>query len=396
MQRVYLDNNATTRLDPRVLTAMMPWLAERYGNPSSIHGPAREARAAVHAARRTIADAIGAGQDEVYFTATGTEAANLAVLGLARAARERGDHVITSSVEHPAVLEAADLLETEGFRVTRLPVDSEGAVSAADVEGAIEDSTVLVSIMAANNEVGTLQPVDAIGKITTARSIPFHSDAVQRFGKATIDVATLHVDALSVSAHKIHGPKGIGALYLRRGVPWTRVLAGGEQEGGRRPGTENVAAIVGFAEAVKLACGPEAGADRQRVQNLAAWFLDAIRERIDGVTLNGAATNRLANTLSLSFEGTDAESLAINLDLEGISVSSGSACSSGSVEISHVLRAMRLEESRARAALRFSLSRETTQEELQQVVDVIAASVARIRASRSSSAVDTRTPKPRE
>ncbi len=394
MNRVYLDNNATTRLDPAVLEAMLPWLTDRFGNPSSIHGPAREARAAVHAARRPLADAIGADQDEILFTATGTEAANLAVLGIARAGRERGDHVITSAVEHPAVLEAVDLLEAEGFRVTRLPVDAHGAVAVDDVERAIDDATILVSIMAANNEVGTLQPVEAIGELARERGVPFHSDAVQRFGKAPLDVATLHVDALSVSAHKIHGPKGIGALYLRRGTPWTRVLAGGEQEGGRRPGTENVAAIVGFATAASLACASDAVLHRERIEGLASDFLAALRDRIDGVELNGPATNRLANTLNVSFAGTDAESLAINLDLEGVSVSSGSACSSGSVEISHVLRAMRLEESRARSALRFSLSRETTRDELLHVVDVIEASVARIRTSRTSSGAEAGTPKP--
>jgi len=379
MHRIYLDSNATTPIDPEVASAMAPWLGAHFGNPSSVHAHGRQARAALVDARVRIASALGASPEEILFTSGGTEADNLAFVGIARARAGRGPrHVVVSAVEHAAVLEPAEGLEREGFEVTRLAVDALGRVDPGALAGAIRDSTVLVSVMTANNEVGTVQPIADLARIARARGIPFHTDAVQALGKLPVDVDTPPVDALAVSAHKIHGPLGAGVLYLRRGTPILPLARGGGQEGGWRPGTENLPAIVGMARAIELAAERRTR-DAPAIDRLARRFLAKLRAEISGVALNGPEEGRLPNTLNLSFEGAEAPALVVSLDLEGVSVSAGSACSSGAIEISHVLGAMGLSEARARSAVRFSLSRDTTWVELDEAASKIARVVARIR-----------------
>jgi cysteine desulfurase len=378
MEPIYLDNNATTRLDPAVLAAMEPYLRDRYGNPSSVHALGRAARAAVRTAREEVAGAIGAAPEDIVFTSGGTEADNLAIFGIARAAGPARRRVVTSSIEHPAVLEAAERLEREGHDVIRLPVDGQGRVRPDDLANALRGDTALVSIMFANNEVGTIQPIRELARIAHARDVPFHTDAVQALGKTPIDVDTLDVDALTLSAHKIHGPVGVGALFLRRGTPFEPTIVGGGQEGGRRPGSENVASIVGMGTAASLARSRLAS-DPHRVRDLAERFLRKLRATVDGIELNGAPRDRLSNCLNLSFEGVDAEALVVSLDLAGVCVSAGSACSSGTLEISHVLGAMGLSPERARTAIRISLSRDTKWVELDQTISHLERSVTRIR-----------------
>lgn len=382
MNRLNLDNNATTTLDPRVLAAMMPYLADHSGNPSSIHASGRSAGAALHAARRMVAGAMGAAdQDEVVFTSGGTEAINLAVLGIARARADRGRHVITSAIEHEAGLQAAHLLEAEGFRVTTVGVDERGVIDVAALEHGITPETTLISIMTANNETGAVQPLATVSAIARRHDALVHTDAVQAFARIPFNVQTPHVDAASVSAHKIHGPKGVGALFLRSGTPWRPAFGGGGQEGGRRPGTENVPAIVGFARAVELAM-----ADRDetadRMKRLVSAFIDHLTGSLDNVTNNSRAAVQLPNTVNLSFLGADSESVLIGLDLAGIEVSAGSACASGSLEPSHVLRAMRLPDAQLRSSVRFSICRDTTAADLERAADSVRQCVMRIRAVR--------------
>lgn len=375
--RVYMDHAATTPVDPRVLGAMLPYFAEQAGNASSLHRFGQEARAAVEQARREVAAAVGARPAEIVFTSGATEADNLAVLGTALAAQARGRHIVTSAIEHHAVLEACRALEAEGYEVTYLPVDGRGLVDPDDVRRALRPDTVLVSVMAANNEIGTLQPVAEIGRIARERGVPFHTDATQVVGALPVHVDDLCADLLSMSAHKRYGPKGVGALYVRTGAPLRRIQHGGSHERGRRGGTENVPGIVGFGAALRIAC-EEMDAERAR---LVALRDRMIREAlaIPGAHLNGDPARRLPNNVHLSFEGTDSQSLVIGLDLHGVAASSGSACTSGSLEPSHVLVALGLPAELAAGAVRLTLGRGTTEAEVAAALAALREVVAGLR-----------------
>ena len=373
---IYLDYNATTPLGPKVLDAMRPYLERHFGNASSIHAAGREARAAIDDARDRIARVLGAKSHEIVFTSGGTESDNLAIIGLARALAERGKHVVTCATEHHAILHACDFLEKrEGFRVTRLPVDARGHIDLQQLRDAIDDGTTLVSIMSANNETGTLHPVAEISAICRERGALFHSDAIQSFGKEPL--AARDFDALSLAAHKFHGPKGAGILFLDSGISIERLQHGGSHENERRAGTENVAAIVGMAHAAELAMR-DIDAERARQAALRDRLWQGISEAFPAAVMNGDPVARLANTLNVSFPGLDGESLLINLDLAGICASSGSACMVGSIVPSHVLLAMGAPTELARAAVRFSLGKETTAEEIETAIQRFPAIFARL------------------
>ena len=363
---IYLDYNATTPLAPEALAAMRPFLERHHGNPSSIHAAGREARAAIDEARDRLAHLLGAKPHEIIFTGGGTEADNLAVLGLARARAAQGRHIVTCATEHHAVLQACEHLQKrEGFRVTWLPVDASGRVDLAQLADALTAATTLVTIMTANNETGTLQPVREIAAACRARGILFHTDAIQSFGKEPL--ALRDCDALSLAAHKFHGPKGAGLLFLRGGLPLERLQHGGSHENERRPGTENVPAIAGMARAAELALAAMDG-ERPRQASLRDRLWEGIRELFPAAVRNGSTEYTLANTLNVSFPGLDGESLLINLDLAGICASSGSACMVGSIQPSHVLLAMGAAPELAAATVRFSLGKETTADEIEQTL----------------------------
>lgn len=378
-KRIYLDHNATTPLDPRVLQAMGPYLQGAFGNPSAVHTFGREARAAVEQARESLAELLGTtDKDEVVFVASGTEADNLALTGVAFAYRERGRHLITSAVEHPAVLETCHFLERQGFQVTSLPVDHQGMLDPTDLVRAIRSETILVSVIHANNETGVLFPLAEIAAITRGRGILLHTDAVQSFGKVPLAVKDLGVDLLSLSAHKIYGPKGVGALYIRRGVRLHPLIRGGHQERGRRAGTENVPGIVGLAAAARLICAAMEE-EAERLRGLRDRLEAALCSRIEGVKVNGHPTLRLPHTLNLTFEGVEAQSLVAALDLEGIAASAGSACNVGSLRPSHVLQAMGLPREQVEGSIRFSLGRLTTEEDIDTVIGLLPAMIGRLR-----------------
>ncbi|HID12042.1 MAG TPA: cysteine desulfurase NifS [Candidatus Latescibacteria bacterium] len=379
MRRIYLDYAATTPVHPEVVRTMLPYLTERYGNPSSIHAFGQEAKTAVEEARGQVADLIGAKPEEIVFTSGGTEADNFALKGVAYALRKRGDHIITSSVEHHAVFEACKFLEKEGFKVTYLPVDRYGMVDPEDVHRVITDKTILVSVMHANNEVGTIQPIAEISKIAHERGAYFHTDAVQTAGHIPVDVEELGADLLSMSAHKLYGPKGVGALYIRKGTRIASFVHGGEQERGRRAGTENVSGIVGFGKAAEIA-KRECETETRRLSELRDRLIEGLLERIDHINLNGHPTSRLPNNVHVSIEFVEGESMLLNLDLEGIAASTGSACSSGSLEPSHVLLAMGLSHELAHGSLRFTMGRWTTEEDIDRVLEVLPEVVAKLRA----------------
>ena len=368
MNRIYMDNAATTAVAPEVLEAMLPYFTEIYGNPSSIHGTGRDARRVVDAARRQVANAIGAQPQEIYYTAGGSESDNWAIKGAAFARQAKGNHIITSAIEHHAVLHTCQWLEKRGFEVTYLPVDEFGRVSVSDVEKAITDKTILISIMAANNEIGTLQPIAEIGKIAKEKKILFHTDAVQAVGAIPIDVNELNVDMLSMSAHKFHGPKGIGALYIRKGVRVDTFMHGGAQERGQRAGTENLPGIVGMGKAIELATANLAE-NAERETRLRDRLIDGILSTIPDTRLNGHRTQRLPNNVNISFRYVEGEALLLRLDLAGIAGSSGSACTSGSLDPSHVLLAIGLPHEIAHGSLRLSLGTETTDEEVDYVLE---------------------------
>ncbi|WP_025847100.1 cysteine desulfurase family protein [Brevibacillus agri] len=374
---LYFDHAATTPVHPRVLAAMTPYLTQVFGNPSSVHAAGREARKALEQARDAIASFMDADPQSLIFTSGGTEADNMAVIGGAMAQRERGRHVITTQIEHHAVLHACEYLEQAGFEVTYLPVDKTGSVRLEDVKQAVRPDTVLVSIMYGNNEVGTIQPIEEIGVFLQEKGIIFHTDAVQAFGVLPIRARQLPVDMLSVSAHKINGPKGVGALYLGRKVPVSPILHGGSQERKRRAGTENLAGIVGFAEATKVAT--EEMADRVAKYEQMKAAMRAIWEEA-GIAfhVNGHPTNVLPHILNVSFPGVHTETMLMNLDLARIAAASGSACTSGSLELSHVLVAMQLEDEIARSAIRFSFGITNTVEEARQAAQTVAQIVNRL------------------
>jgi len=377
--RVYLDHNATTPLHPEVLAAMLPYLTDRFGNASSLHAWGQEARSALERARTTIARALGSGdKDAVVFTAGGTEGDNLALLGAAAAAQSRGRHLIVSAVEHHAVLHTAAHLARRGYEVTHLPVDAQGLLDPDELRRAIRPDTILVSLMHGNNETGVLLPIAEAGRICRERDVPLHTDAVQSFGKLPVNVDALGVSLLSLSAHKLGGPKGVGALFIRRGTKMQPLLHGGAQERSRRAGTENVAGAVGFARATELMLQDQEGAAK-RLCDLRDRLECGLMAALSGVERNGHPTERLPQTTNLAFAGVEAESLILALDLEGIGASSGAACSSGSLEPSHVLSAMGLPRERIAGSVRFSLGRTTTPEEIASVLEVVPPIVERMR-----------------
>ena len=377
-ETIYLDHAATTPTDPGVVEAMLPYFTTHYGNPSSLYAQARVTRQALDGARARIATALGARPSELIFTSGGTESDNSALIGVVWAARERGNHIITSSIEHHAVLHACEWLAGFGVETTYLPVDSHGMVEPAALEAAIRPTTVLISIMQANNEIGTLQPLPEIGAIARAHGIPLHTDAVQAAGHLPIDVASLGVDLLSISAHKFYGPKGIGALYVRRGTPWLPSQVGGGQERNRRAGTENIAAIVGMAEALAMVLKDQP-AEAVRQAALRDRLIGGLLASVPGSRLNGHPRLRLPNNANFSFDGADGESILLSLDRQGIAASSGSACTAGSIDPSHVLLALGLSPELASNALRLSLGRQTTAAQIDRLLEVLPRVIARLR-----------------
>jgi len=379
MRRVYLDNNATTPVLPEVLEAMRPYFGEHFGNASSIHHHGQQTRAAVERARESLAVLVGGRASEIVFTSGGTEADNLAIFGIGTTGIARqGDHVITSTIEHHAVLNACKHLEAQGCEVTYIPVDGRGLVDPADVKRAIRPNTKLITIMLANNETGVLEPVAEIGKIAAEADIYFHTDAVQAAGKIPIIVDDIGCDLLTISGHKLHGPQGVGALYVRKGTKLEPMLYGGRHERSRRAGTENVPGIVGLGKAAELAiAGFERGDDKKM-----ATLRDRLERELLGIEatgLNGAGAPRVPNTTNIYFDGIEGEALVIALDLKGLAVSTGAACSSGAIEPSHVLIAMGLSRERAKASIRFSLGKQNTVEDIDFALGLIPASVARLR-----------------
>jgi cysteine desulfurase len=367
-RRVYLDHNASTPVHPEVLAAMLPYFVERYGNPSSIHGFGRDAREGLDGARERVAHFLRVGKEEIVFTSGGTESDNMAIKGIA-AARGRG-HIVTSAVEHHAVLRTCAALESQGFAVTVVPVDGYGMVDPDDVRRALRPDTIVVSIMHANSEVGTIQPVGEIGRITREREIPFHVDGVQTFGKIAVDLDALGIDLFSFSSHKIYGPKGAAGLYIRKGTKMASVQHGGEHERRRRAGTENVPGIVGLGKAVEVR-GRDMAAEEGRVRALRDRLWEGLAARVPDVRLNGHPTERLPGTCNVCFRHVESESIVLGLDLKGIGVSAGSACTSGNVEPSHVLVAMGVPLDWAMGAVRCSLGRSTTAEDIDYVVDCV-------------------------
>ena len=369
MNRVYMDNAATTPVSPAVLEKMLPYFSECYGNANSIHSTGLDARKALNAARKKVAAALNCNPEEVYFTSGGSESDNWALKGVAFANRKKGNHIITSAIEHHAILHTCEWLEKQGFEITYVPVDADGLVNPADVEAAITDKTILISIMAANNEIGTIEPIEEIAKIAHAHHMLFHTDAVQAIGAIPVDVRAIGCDLLSLSGHKFHGPKGVGALYIKQGTRIDNLIHGGAQERGRRASTENVAGIVGMAEAIELATAniPEKAA---RISALRDQLIDGLTA-LPYVRLNGHRTKRLPGNVNVSVRFIEGESLLLRLDLAGVAASSGSACTSGSLDPSHVLLAIGLPHEIAHGSLRLSLSDTTTQEEVDYVLSVL-------------------------
>jgi len=379
MGRIYLDYAATTPTHPDVLKVMLPYFTEAFGNPSTIYSYGQEVKGEIEEARAKIASLIGARNDEIVFTSGGTEADNFAIKGMAFASETKGNHIITSSIEHRAVLETCKFLEKRGFSITRIPVDRHGLVDPDDVRKAITDKTILISVMHANNEMGTIEPLAEIGNIAKEAGVYFHTDAVQTVGHIPVDVNELGVDLLSMSAHKLYGPKGVGALYVRKGTNLIPFMHGGEQERRRRAGTEDVPGIMGFGKAAELA-KQEMNEEAERLTRLRNKLIEGLLERIDHTRLNGHPVIRLPNNVNISVDFVEGESMLLNLDLEGICASTGSACSSGSLESSHVLRAMGISHEQAYGSLRFTLGKWTAEEEIERVLKTLPVIVARLRA----------------
>ena len=377
--KVYLDNSATTAVDSRVLKEMLPYFDRIYGNPSSLHAFGREALKAVDEARKTIADCLNAKPSEIYITSGGTESDNWALKGAVRASKNKVKHIITSKIEHPAILETCRELEKDGVRVTYVGVDKDGRVSVEEIKNAVTDDTVLISIMFANNEMGAIQPIAEIGAFAREEGILFHTDAVQAIDSQEIDVDKLNLDMLSLAAHKFHGPKGIGLLYVRSGVKIDRLIAGGHQERAKRGGTTDTPLIVGMAKAMEISKA-ERAENNLRIARLRDRLIDRALAEIPYCYLNGGREHRLPNNANLSFGFIEGESILFILDLEGIAVSSGSACSSGSLEPSHVILALGTPVELAHSSIRFSLGRETTEEEIDYTVEVLKKTVERLRA----------------
>jgi cysteine desulfurase len=384
MRRVYLDHSATTPVDPRVVEAMIPFLTEKFGNASSVHYFGQEARAAVDKARREVAALISARPQEIVFLSGGTEANNLAVRGIAEASSDYGRHIITSQIEHPSTRGVTDLLEKNGWEVTRLPVYDDGIVRVEDVRSAIRPETVLICLMLANNEIGTIQPVAEVGSTVRAlreegrRHLWLHTDAVQAAGRMTIEVEALGCDMLSLSAHKLYAPKGVGALFVRRGVRFVQQMVGGHQERERRAGTESVAGIVAFGEAARLA-REEFKERTEHTRRLRDRFESGAEALIEDIVFNGNREQRLAHLSNISFRYIEGEGLLINLDMQGVAVSTGSACSSGSLEPSPVIRALGRSDELARGSIRFSFGKDNTEEDVDHVLEVLPRAVENLR-----------------
>ena len=375
---IYLDNAATTKTSEEVVAAMLPYFTEYYGNPSSVYEFAGESKKAVSNARRTIAETLGAQENEIYFTAGGSEADNWALKATAEAYQNKGKHIITTRIEHHAILHTAEYLEKRGFEITYIGVDENGVVKVDELEKAIRPDTILISVMFANNEIGTIQPIKEIGEIAKKHGILFHTDAVQAYGQLPINVDELHIDMLSSSGHKLNGPKGIGFLYIRKGVKIRSFVHGGAQERKRRAGTENVPGIVGYGKAAEIAAKTMKERTAKEIE-LRDHLIDRVLAEVPYTRLNGHRTNRLPNNANFSFQFVEGESLLILLDNNGICASSGSACTSGSLDPSHVLLAIGLPHEIAHGSLRLTLSAETTMEDIDFVVDCIKQIIERLR-----------------
>lgn len=375
---IYLDHAATTYVKPEVFEAMKPYFCEKFGNASSIYSIGRESKKAVEEARDKVAKALGAQPREIYFTGSGSEADNWALKGVAEAYKKKGNHIITSAIEHPAILNTCKYLEGEGFEVTYLPVDEDGLVSVDDVRNAIKDNTILISIMFANNEIGTIQPIEEIGAVAREKGVLFHTDAVQAVGNIPIDVEKMNIDLLSLSGHKFYGPKGIGALYIKKGVKISSLIHGGQQERGKRASTENVANIVGLGKAIELAT-ENLEEYNKKIINLREKTIEGLMAKVPYIRLNGHRTKRLPGNVNMSFQYIEGESLLLMLDMKGICGSSGSACSSGSLDPSHVLLAIGLSHEIAHGSLRLSFGDENTEEDVEYILEEIPNIVSKLR-----------------
>ncbi len=378
MKRIYLDHAATTPVHPEVLNEMLPFFTERFGNPSTIYFFGREAKEGIEIAREKFAKAINADVSETVFTSGGTESDNNAIIGAVRASGRKTAHIITSKIEHHAVLETCHFLEKEGCKVTYLPVDRDGLVDPVEVKKALNKETVIVSIMFANNEIGSVQPVREIGAVCRENGVIFHTDAVQALGSLPIDVEAQNLDLLSVSAHKLYGPKGVGALYIRKGVKCSKLMHGGEQERRRRAGTENTAGIIGFGKAVELAVAA-LPAESKRLSALRDGMIAKLMKKIPEIKLNGHAVKRLPGNINIAVKYIEGESMLLNLDMDGICASTGSACTSGSLEPSHVLSAIGIPPELAHGSIRFSLGKSSTKEDMDFVVEKFSEIVDRLR-----------------
>jgi len=379
LRRIYMDHNATTPVHPAVLEAMLPYFTEFYGNASSVHTFGREARNGLEEARERIANLIGAQTSEIIFTSGGTESDNFAIEGAAYENTKKGKHIITSLIEHPAVLNTCKHLETHGFEVNYLTVDKYGVIDLDELKDLIRDDTILLTIMHANNEVGTIQPMKEIGAIAKEKGIILHTDAVQTTGKIPVNINELGIDLMSMSAHKLYGPKGIGALYMRKGTKVEPLIRGGHHERNRRGGTENVPGIVGFGKAAELASA-SMETEGKRLWNLTEKLKNGLIEKLDYVYSNSHPVNRLPNTMNISFDYVEGESILLNLDMKGIAASTGSACSSGSLEPSHVLLALGICAATAQGTIRFSLGRANTEEDVDYLIEELPSIVTRLRA----------------
>lgn len=377
-KQIYFDHSATTYVKPEVLEAMLPYFTEKFGNASSVYTIARESKKAIEEARDRVALALGAQSKEIFFTGSGTEADNWAIKGFAYANKSKGNHIITTAIEHHAILHTCQYLESDGFEVTYLPVDENGLVTPEQVRDAIKSNTILITIMFANNEIGTIQPIGEIGKVAKEKGICFHTDAVQAVGNVPINVVDMNIDMLSLSSHKFYGPKGIGALYIRKGVKITSFLHGGAQERGRRASTENVPAIVGLGKAIELATN-NIDAYNQKLMALRERTIEEISKKIPFVKLNGDRNKRLPGNVNFSFEFIEGESLLLMLDMKGIAASSGSACTSGSLDPSHVLLAIGLPHEIAHGSLRITFGDDNTDEDIDYLMEVLPMIVERLR-----------------
>lgn len=378
MKEIYVDHSATTYVRDEVLDAMLPYFSEKFGNASSGYSIGRESKKAIDKARKQVADAINSNADEIYFTSGGSEADNLVIKGIAYANSDKGNHIITSKIEHPAVLNTCKCLEKEGFEVTYLSVDENGFVKLDELRNAISDKTILISIMTANNEIGTIQNIQEIGKIARFKDVYFHTDSVQAIGNMKIDVKEMNIDALSMSAHKFYGPKGIGAAYIKKGIEFNPIINGGHQENSKRAGTENVPAIVGMGRAIELA-NSEIEEYNKKLVELRNYTVDRILKEIPDARINGDLDKRLPGNVNISFKGVEALSLLLMLDMKGICASSGSACTTGTVNPSHVLKAIGLNDKIAKGTLRLTFGESNTLEDAEHIVEILKEAIEELR-----------------